>query len=170
MPSEKELIYQIAVDTATVKERMEDIKEQLEGTVPKGECTQRHIVVANSIDGLKRELIAEFKKVPTTGTGYPAITEGMLNRSKEDQKERKRKLILYWLTVLGTSTTLLTGTLYGAWRIFSYMNTINESLVQTRKEIKTGMSKSPHVVYVTVPALTPDSGVLKATPKRRIRK
>ena len=168
MPTEKELIYQIAIDTATVKERMEDIREQLEGTVPKGECTQRHIVVANSIDGLKRELVAEFKKVPT-GQGHQAISEEMLNRSKEDQKERKRRSILYWLTVLGTTTTLLSGVMYGAWRIFSYMNTINESLVQARREIRTGMAAGkPHVVYVTVPALTPDSGIkpLKKRPHR----
>jgi len=153
MPADKDLLYQIATDVGETRAGVDNLKEQFEGTVGKGECTQRHVVVAQSIESLKKELVAEFKK--GTGQAHPAITDKML--------EKKRNAVMFWIAMITGIGTIGSGVVLGAWKVFDFMSQVQQGLKQSQQEIRTEIKANkaggkPRVIYVTVPAL-PDMGI-----------
>jgi hypothetical protein len=157
--TDKDILYQIAKDVGETKEGIDNLKDQFEGTVSKGECTQRHVVVANSIAALKNELIAEFKK--GTGQAYPAVTGKML--------EKKHNAVLFWIALLTGIGTIGSGIVLGAWKVFDFMSQVQQGLKVSQRELRTEIKASgkPRVVYVTVPSLSaPDAGAPAIRAKR----
>jgi hypothetical protein len=54
-----------------------DVKEQLSKAVMDDECTMRHVAVAKSLEAMKKDIVAEIKKVPT-GQDHKIITPAMI--------------------------------------------------------------------------------------------
>jgi hypothetical protein len=72
------------------------------------ECTERHIVVANSVAALKedlQEIRADVKAIRrSTGRDHPAVSASMLVGDGEE----KQKGLKYWVTVAVGGITILT--------------------------------------------------------------
>jgi hypothetical protein len=141
---------------------MRDLKVRMDKRVDRHECTERHIVVAKGIESLKKELVSEFKKVPT-GQYYPAISaeliqEEIQKREEEQEKiantmmDRRRKSILFWITVSSTLFALFGGLIVSMWKAFNYLNKINAAVITTnaelRNEIKTVGEQQKRVIVV----------------------
>jgi hypothetical protein len=156
---------------------IKDVKTQMARTVNRPECTERHIIVANSIESLKKELVAEFKKVPT-GQHYPILTpervkEELRKREEEQEKfadmivDKKRKSVMFWITLASILFSLSGGVVVLMWKAFSYLNkideTVNTTSTELRKEIKTAESRQPRVVYIKVNSV--DAGVFTDEPQ-----
>jgi DNA repair exonuclease SbcCD ATPase subunit len=108
-----------------VKKIEHHLSELNHSAVRKAECTQRHVVVAQSIGGLKDELKADIKGVKDevrqdlqeikqdvrhvksrTGQDHPAITSGMLlgtatGETELPEEPKEGKGPKYWLGVAG---------------------------------------------------------------------
>lgn len=150
------------VDVLT--DEIKDVKLQITQNIKRPECTERHVIVANSIESLKKELVAEFKKVPT-GQYHPVVTPEMLReelvkREEEQEKfadlivEKRRKSVLFWITLISIISSLAGGVVAVMWKTFSYLNKIDETVNTTsnelRKEIKTAETRQPRIIYVKV--------------------
>jgi len=173
----------------TITEDFKEVKDQLSGTVTKPECTQRHVVVSQSLDSMKKDILAEIRKpsgmhqkiTPEMLRAAAAPTmqeiEESLNQKKESIADKKRKAITFWLVTISTVVALLSGCVVGVYKFVLFMDNL-ENVVSTKSdEVKYALKKSQNsnnVVYIRVPA-SPDVGLpaplpvppKKAVPKKR---
>lgn len=73
----REGIANLKENVNTLTEDFKVVKEQIAVTVKQPECTQRHVAVAHSLDAMKKDLIAEIKRVPT-GVTHTALTPDVI--------------------------------------------------------------------------------------------
>lgn len=183
----REGIVNLKENVGTLSEDFRDVKDQLTQTVKQHECTQRHVVVAQSLDAMKKDLIDEIKKVPT-GTNHPAITPEMLRAAsaptvqevekaleerKEEKADKKRKAVTFWLATISTGIALFSGCALGIYKMVTFMNKVETTVAGNTKEVRSEIQKNHNkIVYVTVPVMMrPDSGVIRIdNPDRKIRK
>lgn len=156
----------------SITEDFKDVKDQLSQTVAKPECTQRHVVVAQSLDAMKKELIAEIKKTPTN-QGYPAVgskltmkeVEENLEQRKEVKAERKRRVVTFWLITVSTITTLLGGCALGLYKMSIFLNKLEETVSNGTQQVRSELKNSNNrIIYVTSSA---DAGLPKKVIPRK---
>jgi hypothetical protein len=163
----------------SITEDFRDVKEQLSQTVTKPECTQRHVIVAQSLDAMKKELIAEIKK--PSGL-YPTITASMLREAaaptmreiedtlkqkKEIAIDKKRKTVTFWLITLSTATALLGGCAVGLYKMAILLNRLEETVLNNTQQVKSELKNNNHrIIYVTS---SPDAGIsIVAGPPKKV--
>jgi hypothetical protein len=148
---------------SNVTDDIKDMKDKLVETVNKEDCTMRHRIVADSITGLKKDIIAEFKRSPSKE--YVQITNDMLRHNKqptieeieeelqkkeEERAEKKRKQITFWLTSIVAAFTLITSFSIGLYRLFSYVSRLDANLTSTSSELRKEIqyNKQSKIVYI----------------------
>lgn len=175
-------IVSLKNNVSTITEDFREVKEQLAQTVTKPECTQRHVVVAQSLDAMKKDILAEIKK--PTGH-FNAITPEMIRAANaptmseieetlalknENNAEKKRKLITFWLITLSTGITLISLCIVGVYKFVLFMDKLENVVTSQSDEVRSEIRKAKqNVVYVQV-ASSPDSGITlpkRVMPKKR---
>lgn len=171
------------------------IREQIQGlnrtAVPKEECTARHVVVARSVDGVKKELRDDLQQIKAdvraikvrTGAEHPVLTAKMLTNGGNgcdniNGPPTEGKGVKYWLGVITAGITIvgfLGGMLWGVFRVGRYMERVDQTILQSakgQKKLQTTMNQvatqEPRVIYVQVP-VHPDAGPTRR-PRRRVRR
>jgi hypothetical protein len=151
-----------------------ELRSLNQGTVKRLECTERHVIVARSVnaldsklDGIKGDVLAIRRQ---TGKEHAVITPEMLRRPT--------KGIKYWISIgvgIASLFGFLGGLLWGVISIGRYIEKVDtiarKAQVQSskfRKEIKEVAKARPRIVYVKVPVVS-DAGPEKK-PRRRYRR
>jgi hypothetical protein len=169
-------------NVGSITEDFKEVKDQLTRTVTKPECTQRHVIVAKSIDTMRQEILAEFKK--PTGN-FSAVTPAMLKaavapslqeietaleQKNSEKVDKKRRAVTFWLITLSTATALLGGCAVGIYNFVLFMNKLENVVSTQSEEVKSEFRKAKNnIVYVQMP-MSVDSGVAPFLPKTKIMK
>lgn len=177
------ILIQIAGDigrtreaTETLKENysiltedVKEIKDQLSKTVTTPECVEKHRQVSRTMEVVKGEIIAEIKK-SGTGTSHPAVTHEMLKAASapsvkemadaleekaEEKKEKRRKVIVTWLSIITAISGLIVGGVVGAYKIAVFANKLESTVSASTEEVKSELKKSKNnnskIVYIKIP-------------------
>lgn len=180
------VLRDILVHVGETRKGMETLEKDVKGirghlrdlnhsSVRKDECTGRHIVVAQSIDGVKQELKGDLSEIKAdirairtkTGDKHPAITPQMLAGSTTDPgfepdavtstDDPKARGLKYWLGVITASITIfgfLGAIIWGVFKVGRYMERVDQAIQKSAKsqqKLQTTMqqaTKTPHVIYV----------------------
>lgn len=156
----------------------QELNELNQGTVKRPECTERHVVVARSInavteklDDIKGDVMAIRRN---TGKEYPAITPSMLKGGDG------KKGIKYWVSVgVGITTLLgfLASLVWGVISVGRYIEKVDQltqvskkQQSEIKKEIGEVAKAKPKIVYVKVPAKVEEKPATKRRVNRRYRR
>lgn len=166
-------------DVGGIRRQLHDLGRT---AVPKDECTSRHTVVAQSIDGVKAELRSDLQQIKAdvrtiktrTGPEHPVVPRNNGNGIEVGKAHGPK----YWLGILTAAISILSflgAILWGMVKVGQYMErvdrTINASAKSQQKfqsTVKRVATQEPRVVYVQVP-VHPDAGVTKQRRRRRSR-
>lgn len=169
-------IASLKENVGSITDDFREVKEQLAQTVTKPECTQRHVVVAQSLDAMKKDILAELKKpsgmhqaiTPEMLRAAAAPTlqeiEEALNQKKEEVAEKKRRAVTFWLATLSAGAALLGGTAVGVYKLVIFMSKLENAVSIQSDEMKSEIRRAKNVVYVRLPANV-DRGIV-VPPKR----
>jgi hypothetical protein len=173
-------ISRLENDIDGVKENLSTLQGD---AVQKGECTQRHVVVAKSIESLSidlkeiRDNVRDIKrtssslypivKAPHGDTSATAITQTLSTEAIENvlekRQEKARKSITFWLSAAGAGLSLLSGLVFGLIRFSQYLERVNKAVEdsgrrveETQREVHRVANQGARIVYVTVGA---DAGI-----------
>ena len=162
-----------------LKEDVREVKDHLaqlnNSAVRKDECTQRHLVVATSIDNIRKEVKGDLSEIKhdlkfvrsQTRDDNMAITAEMLAAGPEvEEEEDTGKGLKYWLSVAGGIITVLGflgAVVWGVFKVGRYMERVDQGLTATAKTQTQTLAKvtKPRYIYITVP---PDAGIKKTGP------
>lgn len=155
----------------TITEDFKEVKNKIEQSVTKPECTQRHVVIAQSLDAMKKDILTEMKK--PSGL-YQAVTPKMMRdaaaptmqeieanliKKKEEAIEKRRKHITFWLITISTVIALLGVCTAAVYKFVLFMDKLENVVATKSDEVRSEVRKAQNrVVYVQAP-IDPDSGV-----------
>jgi hypothetical protein len=169
-------IRRLEGDVKEVKDKLEDLRSK---SVDKAHCTSEHAKVDQSLRDLSQEL-----RKKATGTAHPAVgspaaqhmaqqmaqgNTGQMQIPKsaeeviEEQREKTRRSLSFWIGLIATASGLLGGAVFGLMKLGRYFDrmdqVVEESEARTRKlreQIREEL-KEPKIIYVKVP-VAPDGG------------
>lgn len=177
-----------------LKEDVRDVKDHLmalnDAAVRKDECTQRHVIVAQSIDSVRGELKSDLSEIKKdlkfvrskTREDNPAITPKMLAAGEEyEESAPESKGLKYWLGVAGGTITVLSflgAIIWGVFKVGRYMERVDQGLAKQAKQqlqiqAQVKQAAQPRIIHVY-----PDIGAMgpepppepkKKAPRRRRR-
>ena len=177
-------IKRLEDDVREVKDSISTLENH---TVRKDECTQRHVVVANSIGALGSDLkeirdgVREIKR--KSGAGYPAVgamasaPQEIVEEVLEQRQEKTRKTLTFWLSLIGSVAALAGGTATGVYKLVKYLDRVDQTVGRSSKEstaasqaiaeeIRKVLAREPRVIYVKSAADAPPDQPAKR-PRRR---
>lgn len=164
---------------ASVQQVREEVRQIGRDSVPKGECTERHIVVANSIASLRSdlgEIKGDVKAIRRqTGQEHRAISDDVLKAGAEQRSGLNRLLssqrgLKYWISLsvgLIAVLSFVGSVLWGVANVGRYIERVDAMAEASRRaqvklERKIDQTKevarSQRVIYMLPDAGAPDAG------------
>ena len=132
-------IKRLESDVSDVKDSVSALQNN---TVRRPECTERHVVVANSIKDLSSNLteIRDNVRAIKRGTGqtYPVVTGShsmpsvltaptkSIEEVLDAKQEKARKSITFWLYTISALSTLIGGAVFGLVKLGTYTDRVNK--------------------------------------------
>ena len=172
-------------DVGGIRRQIHDLGKS---SMPKDECTARHVIVAKSIDGVKTELRDDLQQIKAdvraikvrTGAEHRIVsrngalpTSGGPPPAPEDKQPRGLK---YWLGVMTAAISIISflgAILWGVFQVGQYMERVDQSINKSAKRqqqlqatVKQVVTQEPRVVYIKVP-VHPDAGPSRSNRRRR---